>query len=214
MALSLQHEFRAALQQRLAASSGRQDFAAPKRRHAVVAAVFRELPARRGELAEAPEAGHAELLLIERAKKPGDPWSGDMALPGGHREPCDADLLATAHRETREEVGLNLESSAEALGRLESVPVTIADGPRLDVIPLVFWWREAEAKLELDASEVREAFWTPTASLSAPEAQTSRLLEHKGQRYRLPATEVRGRLVWGLTYRIVRRLVGPPLERS
>src|SRR5262245_39852984 len=37
-----------------------------------------------------PGRGGAELLLIERAEHPDDPWSGHMALPGGRYEPCDA----------------------------------------------------------------------------------------------------------------------------
>ncbi|MGH7466016.1 MAG: NUDIX domain-containing protein, partial [Longimicrobiales bacterium] len=47
-----------------------------------------------------------ELLLIRRAELHGDPWSGHIALPGGRRAPDDADLLATACRETEEEVGV------------------------------------------------------------------------------------------------------------
>ncbi|MBA3258253.1 MAG: NUDIX domain-containing protein, partial [Gemmatimonadales bacterium] len=48
------------------------------------------------------------VLLIRRAERTGDPWSGHMALPGGRRDSEDSDLIATAIRETAEEVGLQL----------------------------------------------------------------------------------------------------------
>mgnify|MGYP006305808619 CR=1 FL=1 len=55
------------------------------------------------------EAGDGcELLFILRAKQEGDPWSGHMAFPGGRMEPDDADELAAARREAREEVALDL----------------------------------------------------------------------------------------------------------
>ncbi|MGH7524260.1 MAG: NUDIX domain-containing protein, partial [Gemmatimonadales bacterium] len=58
-------------------------------------------------LAEEPD----RLLLIRRAEREGDPWSGHLALPGGRRQESDSDLLATATRETREETGIHLEPS-------------------------------------------------------------------------------------------------------
>jgi len=48
-----------------------------------------------------------QVLLIRRADHPGDAWSGHMAFPGGREDPQDENLLATAIRETLEEVGLD-----------------------------------------------------------------------------------------------------------
>lgn len=62
--------------------------------------------------------GLADVLFIERASRPGDRWSGQMALPGGKRDEGDADLEATAVRETREEVGVVL---PPAIGRLDDL---------------------------------------------------------------------------------------------
>ena len=50
-----------------------------------------------------------ELLLIERAHQDGDPWSGQMAFPGGRRELQDETVLDTAIRETAEEIGVHLD---------------------------------------------------------------------------------------------------------
>lgn len=52
--------------------------------------------------------GDPEILFIKRAGRVGDRWSGHVAFPGGRRDPPDVDDRATAIRETREEVGLDL----------------------------------------------------------------------------------------------------------
>src|SRR5438034_10120766 len=46
-------------------------------------------------------------VFIKRAVRPGDLRSGQIAFPGGRRQPADADLLATAHREAREAAALD-----------------------------------------------------------------------------------------------------------
>lgn len=54
------------------------------------------------------EHGDPEVLFIKRASRVGDRWTGHVALPGGKRDPEDADDRAAAIRETSEEVGLDL----------------------------------------------------------------------------------------------------------
>ena len=66
-----------------------------------------------------PQVSGLRALFILRAKKEGDPWSGQMALPGGHREAIDADLVETARRETQEEIGLDLNQAGRYLGRFD-----------------------------------------------------------------------------------------------
>ena len=56
------------------------------------------------------QQGDAEVLFIKRAARIGDRWTGHIAFPGGKREPADSSDLATSSRETREEIGLNLDS--------------------------------------------------------------------------------------------------------
>ena len=61
------------------------------------------------------EGAETEVLLIRRAERLGDRWSGHMAFPGGHAQPEDADLRATALRETREEIGIDLAQCGELI---------------------------------------------------------------------------------------------------
>ena len=61
-----------------------------------------------GEFFSQTWEGDPEVLFIKRAGRAGDRWSGHTALPGGKRDPEDADDLAAAVRETKEEVGLDL----------------------------------------------------------------------------------------------------------
>ena len=66
-----------------------------------------------------------QLLFIERARVEGDPWSGDIAFPGGRVEPQDDGLQAAAERETQEEIGLDL-GHGRYIGRLDDL-VAAAD---------------------------------------------------------------------------------------
>jgi 8-oxo-dGTP pyrophosphatase MutT (NUDIX family) len=141
----------------------------------------------------------AELLLIERATRVGDPWSGHMALPGGHREATDADLAATAERETLEEVGLDLQAGGERLGRLSDC-TPIRGGP-VAVRPFVYLL-PARPKLLLSA-EVRQALWVPVAPLLEGARQATYTLSRGGQSLEFPAWDIDGHLVWGLTYRVL-----------
>ncbi|MEO8904583.1 MAG: CoA pyrophosphatase [Polyangiaceae bacterium] len=154
-----------------------------------------------------------EVLLIERAERAGDPWSGHMALPGGHVEPSDATFAATAERETREEVGLDLRQAGERLGRLsDCMP---AGGVPIAVRPFVYLL-QARPTLRL-SEEVRSVFWVPVSGLQRGERQSTVRVERAGQALEFPAWDIDGRVVWGLTYRVVTEFLrrfnevsGPP----
>ena len=129
-------------------------------RFAAVAAILREREER------------AEVLLIRRAEHDGDPWSGHMAFPGGRHDPADLDLVDTAIRETREEVGLELRR-ADAIGRLDDFQA-VARGRRIAMIiaPFVFHLPN-DAALSVNPREVTEAVWTPLEPLANGERDTT-----------------------------------------
>lgn len=73
--------------------------------------------------------GDPEVLFIKRASRVGDRWTGHVALPGGKRDPEDADDRATATREAWEEIGLDLNTkNAIPVGNLPERVVTISFG--------------------------------------------------------------------------------------
>ncbi len=148
-----------------------------------------------------------EVLLIRRADNPQDPWSGHMAFPGGREAPQDPDLIATAVRETREEVGLDLQRSAHLLGRLDVLPA-VARGRRVGLVisPFVFELTE-ETSLQPNY-EVAESLWAPLDPMLRGSLATTMPYEFEGQHIALPAYDVQGRLVWGLTHRMLELLFG------
>ena len=91
-------------------------------------------------------ASGLEILFIRRAEHPQDPWSGQMAFPGGRAEPGEEDLKATAVRETAEEIGVDLERHAACLGILDEVRAMARMRPvSLTILPFVFRLREEVA---------------------------------------------------------------------
>ena len=146
-----------------------------------------------------------EALFIHRAERAGDTWSGQIAFPGGRRDPGDAGLLATAIRETREEIGVDL-SSAECLGVLDDLHPRTPFLPPVVVRPFVFALTEVpEITLSV---EVQGAFWVPFRALEAPGVLGEIRIDHLGIPPRtLPAYRLGNRTIWGMSERILTPLV-------
>jgi 8-oxo-dGTP pyrophosphatase MutT (NUDIX family) len=152
-----------------------------------------------------------ELLFIERARHPEDPWSGHMAFPGGRVDPGDRDPRAAAERETLEEVGLSL-TDAEALGQLDDLEGRHA-GRRLPLVISAYVYHLPDAGPLAPNHEVEEALWVPLADLVDPRHHVEYPVASggfPGIRVGDPAPHV----VWGLTYRFLETflaLLGRPL---
>jgi 8-oxo-dGTP pyrophosphatase MutT (NUDIX family) len=142
-----------------------------------------------------------ELLFIRRAEDPRDPWSGHTAFPGGRSEPEDGDLMATAVRETQEELGLDLTRDADPLGALDEVQA-VSRMRRMDlaISPFVFRLRR-DPHLEPGA-EVRSVHWLRLDDLLADRHRSSMRHEHEGQFFDLPCLRIQDLVIWGLTLRM------------
>lgn len=146
----------------------------------------------------APGDRALEALFIRRAERVDDPWSGHIALPGGRREPGDADRLATAVRETREEVDVALPASA-LLGSLDDVHPRTPRLPPLVIRPYVFGFaRRPEAHL---SEEVAGVMWLPLDELEACAGRS--VVQIRGAATEVDCFNCGDVVIWGLTYRIV-----------
>jgi 8-oxo-dGTP pyrophosphatase MutT (NUDIX family) len=143
-------------------------------------------------LVVAPGDDHLEVAFILRTERPGDRWSGQMALPGGKRDPEDADLAATAARETREEVGLALPGP---IGRLDDQGGRVSRG----VVATYVFTLDDRPPMTPHPDEVAEALWIPLPALFAPEAA----VRFRWGGIPFPALDHEGRIIWGLTHRIL-----------
>ena len=178
-----------------------------------LATVRRALRDHRPQVADAPDASPAavalvllegpqglEMLLIRRAERADDPWSGQIALPGGRYDVGDGDLFATAVRETREETGVDL-SGAERLGVLDDLYPRTPILPPVVVRPFVFGLAQRAALVPSD--EVQRAFWLPLRRLSEPGVRREVTLTLRGTVRTFPAYLVDDDLIWGMTERIL-----------
>jgi 8-oxo-dGTP pyrophosphatase MutT (NUDIX family) len=150
------------------------------------------------------ERGHAELLMIRRAEYEGDPWSGQIACPGGGMEPADADLEQTAIRETREETGVDLARDGRVLGTFDDV------APRTPVLPPViirpYVAVVAPHVTVLHSDEVAEAFWVPLDAVRRHEAWGQGTVRVRGAEREVPVFRYGANVVWGLTERVLRQM--------
>ncbi len=129
------------------------------------------------------------FLIIKRAERPGDPWSGQVGFPGGHWK-AGEDLMGTVKREVREEIGVELE---DALLRGIMEPDSPMNAPNLRVYPFVF---DVPYIGELKLSDELAGYrWVTKDDLIET--------EWRGR----PAFKVGDWIVWGLTYRFIKRAI-------
>ena len=147
-------------------------------------------------LAPHPDA----ILLIRRAERAGDRWSGQMAFPGGRWAAEDPDLLTTARRETSEEVGLDL-TRARVLGQFDDSAPRPPSLPPVVVTPYLFAVDRAEP---LNPNlEVAAAGWVPLDELLRGEVYRPFEYRAEGTRYLFPGYHLNLGVVWGMTERIL-----------
>lgn len=138
-----------------------------------------------------------EVLLVKRAIKITDPWSGQIALPGGKRNSNDENLKNTAMRETLEETGIDLRIYCRFLGTMKSF--RSVQKPEMKIVPFVFF-QEKNQKIKLN-DELVEYFWISLKDIQMNED----VIEFQSKEY--PAFNIHQNKIWGLTFRILQKLL-------
>ena len=143
------------------------------------------------------------LCLIRRAEKPGDPWSGHAAFPGGRRASDDTDPWATAERETEEEIGLRLRPE-QRLGRLAPLTIRLSGREtRLRLFASVYYVGSPAPALRRN-EEVAAAWWIPLAHLWDDNLATHLRLSTESAMLSYPAIRLsNGALLWGISLRVL-----------
>ncbi len=158
-------------------------------RNAAVAMVISEKPT--GDLA---------ALFIQRAEHPKDPWSGQMAFPGGGYETIDQTLDQAAIRETQEEVGLTLEPDM-CLGRLHDLYGGRLTTHRLAVSPFVFYHPDPPPLTH--NYEVANTVWVPLRFMADPANVGPYVFHGDPDSNEFPSFTYENYTIWGLTFRIL-----------
>ena len=146
---------------------------------------------------------YPSVLLIKRAERSGDPWSGQIAFPGGKTKSEDRSVRDTAVRETMEEVGIDLDKAAEFLGYGGA---TTTHTGTMDVVPSVFMLKQGAEVIPNE--EVASFRWIDLEDFLAPSSQSKYESVREGKAMLLPAYAIGDYIVWGLTYRILSTMLG------
>lgn len=151
------------------------------------------------------ENDEPELFFIQRAVYEGDPWSGQIAFPGGREEPADTSLEHTALRETYEETELDLREHATLIGVLDDLRPRAVRLPAIVVRPFVFLLPDPPAPVL--SPEVADSFWVPLSVLLDRSVWGDARVTAGGMEMSRFAFHHRGYVVWGMTERILSGLL-------
>jgi 8-oxo-dGTP pyrophosphatase MutT (NUDIX family) len=147
--------------------------------------------------AEGPDG--PDLLFIRRSERLRH-HPGQTAFPGGVIDAIDAGPVEAALREAAEEVGIE----PAAVEVVATLPELFIPPTRFRVVPVLAWWRRPRAVTPVDRGEVDAVERISVGDLADP---AGRLMLHRPSGIILPAFQVRGRLIWGMTAEIVARLL-------
>jgi ADP-ribose pyrophosphatase len=147
------------------------------------------------------ENDEPEILFIQRAIYEADPWSGQIAFPGGREEEGDETLADTAIREVFEEMSIDLGTNAELVAALDDLHPRNVRLPAVVVRPFVFLAEQLQDPVL--SSEVADCFWVPLSVLMDRSVWKDATIIAGGVEFSRIAFHHRGYIVWGMTERIL-----------
>lgn len=160
-----------------------------------------------------PSEQGAEVLFVQRARHPQDPWSGNLGFPGGSIETDDPTPLAAAIRETEEEIGVSL-AQEQLIGQLDDL-----HGSRVPILVSCYVFIIDHSQQICSNEEVAHSFWFPLKELQQHQRHGIHQVDWHGKILEVPAINISDDLpiLWGLTYRFISQflqLIGTPVEAS
>jgi 8-oxo-dGTP pyrophosphatase MutT (NUDIX family) len=157
-----------------------------------------------------------EACFIRRSEQTGDPWSGQVALPGGRAEATDVSASAVAERETYEEVGLKL----KPVQRIGALP-THAIRTNMTLSPFIYYFQNIQNEeppqqvaTARDLKEVASVFWVPLSHMFTSKNTTTLDYPQSGIPTTFPGIQFEDHIIWGLTLSVLKtfaQLVDQPL---
>lgn len=141
------------------------------------------------------------LVLMKRNTYPGV-HSGQISLPGGQREAHDTDIVATALRETHEEIGVETRH-IEVIGQLTELYIP----PSNFLVQPVVGFARSRPDFVPEAKEVDRLLEIPFAEFALPGNLKETTVSARGFTLNVPAFTVDGEIIWGATAMILSELL-------
>ncbi|WP_422934178.1 NUDIX hydrolase [Sinomonas sp. P47F7] len=171
-------------------------------REAAVLVLFGALDSVSAPSGEPFAPGDLDVLLLERAQTLGS-HPGQVAFPGGGREPQDASLVDCALREAVEETGLD----PTGVDVLAELPALGLGASGFLVTPVLAWWASPSPVDVVDYAESAQVFRTPVRDLLDPANRVTGVIRRRGITFTSPAFLVSDVLVWGFTAMVLDALL-------
>ena len=140
-----------------------------------------------------PDNGQLFTCFIRRPETMKN-HAGQISFPGGRQEDHDPDLIATALRESQEEVGL-IPAEIDILGRLSPLYVPVSN---FFISPVV-GWSESKPNFQINHTEVDDLILVPIKELLAPDAIQTTQIETRNGPWEVPCFRFNGHIIWGAT---------------
>ena len=146
------------------------------------------------------------ILMMQRAERAGDPWSGDVSFPGGKQDASDANTRAAALRELREETGFISDGMVTPIGRL-SDRLTREHGRNRPMVISPYVYVTPKAVALKPGAEAASLIWLPLSFLTDNARRTRKIWRVGGVPLPAPAIDIGGAILWGLSLMMADELV-------
>lgn len=146
------------------------------------------------------------LLMMRRAERAGDPWSGHVSFPGGRVDPTDTSTRAAALRELQEETGISAVHKLVPMGRLSDL-LTREHGRHRPMVVSPYVYRTPRAVALEPSAEAAKLWWEPLSNLVDPSRRKTMVWRVAGLPIPVPSANVSEAQLWGLSLTMVNELI-------